>query len=81
MTAMTSPIAMTPSIAGSAMASTTDALQSLMATYGDCRQEIAQFVDLRLAHNLHSWTALATARDVTGIMRAQQEWGMQSTLR
>lgn len=78
MTAMTSPTTMTPSISGSAVASTTDALQSLMSTYGDCRQEIAHFVDLRLAHNLHSWTALTTARDVTGILRAQQEWGMQT---
>jgi hypothetical protein len=78
MTTMTSPTTTTPSISDAAMASTTDALQSLMSTYGDCRQEIAHFVDLRLAHNLDSWTALTTARDVTGIMRAQQEWGMQT---
>lgn len=78
MTAMTSPPTTTPSISGSAMASTTDALQSLMSTYGDCRQEIAHFVDLRLAHNLDSWTALTAARDVSGVLRAQQEWGMQA---
>lgn len=83
MTAMTPPAQMPPAACGPAMcgpaaASTTDALQSLMSTYGDCRQEIVHLVDLRISHNLHSWAALTAARDVGSVMRAQQEWGMQA---
>ncbi|MDP1961700.1 MAG: hypothetical protein Q8K93_05805 [Reyranella sp.] len=51
-----------------------DALQACVEA-GTCwQQEIARFVDRRLAENMRSWQAVAAARDVAGLVKAQQDW-------
>jgi hypothetical protein len=55
-----------------------DALQACTEAYGGWQQEIAHFIDLRLAHNRRSWEALMTARDVGSVVKLQQEWGLQA---
>jgi hypothetical protein len=53
-----------------------DALQACVEA-GTCwQQEIARFVDRRLAENVRSWQAVAAARDVAGLVKAQQEWSV-----
>jgi hypothetical protein len=61
-----------------AMMSATDAMQTCTEACVGWQREIAHFVDLRLAGNRHSWEALASARDVAGVMKVQQEWGLQA---
>lgn len=52
-----------------------DAVQACTEACGGWQQEIAHFIDLRLAHNRETWDALMTARDIAGVVRAQQQWG------
>lgn len=55
-----------------------DALQACVEA-GTCwQQEIARFVDRRLAENLRSWQAVAAARDVAGLIKAQQDWSVKA---
>lgn len=62
----------------STMASASDALQACTEACAGWQQEIAHFVDLRLAENRRSWQALMSARDVAGVVKVQQEWGLQA---
>lgn len=55
-----------------------DAVQACTEACGGWQQEIAHFIDLRLAHNRETWDALMTARDIAGVVRAQQQWGFQA---
>lgn len=53
-----------------------DALQACVEA-GTCwQQEIARFVDRRLAENVRSWQAVTAARDVAGLVKAQQDWSV-----
>lgn len=53
-----------------------EALQACVEA-GTCwQQEIARFVDRRLAENLRSWQAVTAARDVAGLVKAQQDWSV-----
>ncbi len=61
------------------MTSTMDALQACTEACVTCQQEIAHFVDLRLAQDRRSWEALMTTRDLPGLMGVQQEWLLQAT--
>jgi uncharacterized protein with von Willebrand factor type A (vWA) domain len=71
MSATPDPVTMT-------MMSATDALQTCTEACAGWQQEIAHFVDLRLAENRRSWEALMSACDVAGMMKAQQEWGLRA---
>src|SRR5262245_28552052 len=64
--------------ATTAMISATDALQACTEACVGWQQEVAHFVDLRLAENRRSWEALTSARNVADIMKVQQEWGLQA---
>ena len=68
----------TPDPVTTAMMSATDAVQACTEACVGWQQEIARFVDLRLAENRRSWEALTSARDVAGMMKVQQEWGLQA---
>jgi len=68
----------TPDPVTMTMMSATDALQTCTEACAGWQQEIAHFVDLRLAENRRSWEALMSARDVAGMMRVQQEWGLRA---
>jgi hypothetical protein len=61
-----------------AMMSATDAVQACSEACVGWQQEIARFVDLRLAENRRSWEALTSSRDVAGMMKVQQQWGLQA---
>jgi hypothetical protein len=61
------------------MMSATDALNAYTEACAGWRQEMARFVDLRLAANRRSWEALMTARDISGVIKMQQEWSLQAT--
>ena len=53
-----------------------DALQACVEA-GTCwQQEIARFVDRRLTENLRSWQAVTAARDLAGLVKAQQDWSV-----
>lgn len=55
-----------------------DALQACVEA-GTCwQQEIARFVDRRLAETLRSWQAVAAARDVAGLVEAQHDWSVKA---
>jgi len=60
------------------MMSASDALQSCTEACAEWQREIARFVDLRLAANRRSWETLMTARDISGVLKGQQEWGLQA---
>jgi hypothetical protein len=60
------------------MASASDALLACTEACAGWQQEIAHFVDLRVAENRRSWEALMSARDVAGMIKVQQEWGLQA---
>ena len=68
----------TPDPVTMTMMRATDALQTCTEAYAGWQQELARFVDLRLAENRRSLDALMAARDVAGVMRVQQEWGLQA---
>lgn len=55
----------------------TDALQTCTQACAEWQQEIARFIELRLAENHHALEALMAARDVAGLLKVQQQWGMQ----
>jgi hypothetical protein len=55
-----------------------DTLQACTVAYGGWQQEMAHFIDLRLAHNRQSWEALMAARDVGSVVKVQQQWGLQA---
>lgn len=55
----------------------TDALQTCTEACSEWQQEIARFVDLRLAENRRSLEAAMAVRDVAGLLKVQQQWGMQ----
>ena len=69
----------TPDPVTMTMMSATDALQACTAARAEGQQEIARFVDQRLADNRRSWEALMTARDIAGVIKVQQEWGLRAT--
>ena len=55
-----------------------EALQACVEA-GTCwQQEIARFVERRLAENMRSWQAVAAARDLAGLVKAQQEWSLKA---
>lgn len=55
-----------------------EALQACVEA-GTCwQQEIARFVDRRLAENMRSWQAVAAARDIAGLVKAQQDWSLKA---
>ncbi|MDP1752081.1 MAG: hypothetical protein Q8L22_21745 [Reyranella sp.] len=55
-----------------------DALQACVEA-GTCwQQEIARFVDRRLAETLRCWQAVSAARDVAGLVKAQQDWSVKA---
>jgi hypothetical protein len=60
------------------MVSATDAVQACTEACTAWQQEIAHFVDLRLAEDRRSWEALMSTRDVAGMLKVQQEWGLQA---
>ena len=60
------------------MMSASDALQSCTEACAEWQREIARFVDLRLAANRRSWETLMTARDISGVLKGQQEWSLQA---
>ena len=68
----------TPDPVTMTMMSANDALQTCTEACAEWQREIAHFVDLRLAANRRSWEALMTARDITGVIKGQQEWGLQA---
>src|SRR5215208_201913 len=71
MTTTQDPVTMT-------IMSVTDALQTCTEACAGWQQEIAHFVDLRLAENRRSLEALMTARNLPGVIRVQQEWGLRA---
>ena len=71
MTTTPDPVTMT-------MMSATDVLQTCTEACSEWQQEIAHFVDLRLAENRRSWEALMTARDIPDVIKVQQEWGLHA---
>ncbi|WP_395708399.1 hypothetical protein [Reyranella sp.] len=64
------PVAATTSAAA-------DAFQGYAAACSEWQQEIARFLGRRLTANRDTLEALAASRDVAGVMRAQQQWGLQ----
>src|SRR5262245_42433568 len=62
----------------STMVSASDALQACTEACAGWQQEIAHFVDLRLAENRRTWEALMSARDVAAVVKVQQEWSLQA---
>ncbi|MGE0575181.1 hypothetical protein [Reyranella sp.] len=70
MTTMADPMIM-------ATLAATDALQSCTEACTGWQQEIARFVDHRLAENRHSLEALMATRDLAGLLQVQQQWGLQ----
>lgn len=55
-----------------------DAVQACVEA-GTCwQQEFARFVDRRLTENMRSWQAVAAARDIAGLVKAQQEWSLKA---
>ena len=55
-----------------------EALQACVEA-GTCwQQEIARFVEHRLAENMRSWQAVAGARDVASLVKAQQDWSVKA---
>jgi hypothetical protein len=68
----------TPDPVTMTMMSATDALQTCTEACAGWQREIARFVDLRLAGNRRSWETLMTARDIPGVIKVQQEWGLQA---
>lgn len=60
------------------MMSATDALQTCAEACAEWQQEIARFVDVRLAENRRAWQALMSARNLAGVVKVQQEWSLQA---
>jgi hypothetical protein len=56
----------------------TDCLQSCADACAAWQQEIARFVDLRLAEDRRSWQALMAASDMADVMKVQHDWGVQA---
>lgn len=54
-----------------------DALQSCTEACSEWQQEVARFFDIRLAENRRSLAALMATRDVAGLVKVQQQWGLQ----
>ena len=55
-----------------------EALQACVEA-GTCwQQEIARFVEHRVAENMRSWQAVAGARDVAGLVKVQQDWSVKA---
>ena len=55
-----------------------EALQACVEA-GTCwQQEIARFVDHRLAETLRSWQAATAARDVADLVKVQQDWSLKA---
>lgn len=55
-----------------------EALQACVEA-GTCwQQEIARFVEHRLAENMRSWQAVAGARDVASLVKVQQDWSVKA---
>ncbi len=68
----------TPDPVTMTMMSASDALQTCTEACAEWQREIARFADLRLDANRRSWEALMTARDIPGVIKGQQEWGLQA---
>ena len=68
----------TPDLVSMTMMSASDALQACTEACAEWQRETARFIDLRLAANRRSWEALMTARDIPGVLKGQQEWGLQA---
>jgi hypothetical protein len=73
----TDPVATMPSW-GSAVMTASDSLQACTEACVGWQQELAKFVDQRMAENRRSLAALMTARDIAGVMKVQQEWGLKA---
>jgi len=61
-----------------AMMSAADGFQACAEACVGWQQEMARFLDLRLAENRRSVEALMSARDVAGIAKVQHEWGLRA---
>lgn len=73
----TDPVATMPSW-GAAVMSASDGLQACTEACAGWQQELAKFVDQRMAENRRSLAALMEARDIVGVMKVQQEWGLKA---
>ena len=62
----------------SAMASAADGFQACAGACIGWQQEMVRFLDLRIAGNHQSWSALLSARDAAGLVKVQQEWAVQA---
>lgn len=78
--APTLPAPTLPATAATAVTSAfvPEALQACVEA-GTCwQQEIARFVEHRVAENIRSWQAVAGARDVASLVRVQQDWSVKA---
>jgi hypothetical protein len=55
-----------------------DGCQACFEACAGWQQEMARFVDLRLAENRRTWEALMASRDLMNALKVQQEWGLQA---
>jgi hypothetical protein len=62
----------------SSMMSAVDCAQGYASACTGWQQEMARFLDMRLAENRRAWAALLSSRDLAGVMKVQQEWGLQA---
>lgn len=62
----------------SAMMSAVDCVQGCASACAGWQEETLRFLNVRLAENRRSWAALLSSRDLEGVMKVQQEWGLQA---
>jgi signal-transduction protein with cAMP-binding, CBS, and nucleotidyltransferase domain len=55
-----------------------DGCQAWVEACASWQQELARFTDRRLAENRRTWNAFVSSRDITGVMKAQQDWVTQA---
>jgi hypothetical protein len=60
------------------MMSAVDCIQGCASACAGWQQETARFVDVRLAENQRAWAALLSSRDLAGVLKVQQEWGLKA---
>lgn len=60
------------------MATAGDGLQACSEACNGWQQEVSRFIERRASENQRSLQALMTARDLTDLLRIQQEWTLQA---
>lgn len=55
-----------------------DGLRTCVDACAEWQQEVARFADTRFAENRKSLAAALEARDLTGLLRVQGEWGLKA---